>query len=310
MAASTTTGNFKVIGTRPIRHDGVDKVTGRAKYGADYAFPGMLHGKVLRSPHAHAEYQIDQYRQGAEAPRRQGDRHRRGPARGREQARAGRRDGDQPDVPVDEHPGARQGALRRPCDRRRRRDQSAYRRGSAAPDRSRVRSAAAGDDRRRRDEARRADPAARICATRKKATSRPTSRSTTSSSAATSRRDSRPPTTWSSASSTPRWSIRATSSRTTPSASTTPTARRPSTARRRAPSTCARSARRCSGCRSAHIKVVPAEIGGGFGGKTTRLSRAAGGAALEEDRPPGQDGHDRARKCCARPARLPARRSR
>src|SRR5271163_5270064 len=54
MAASTTTGNFKVIGTRPIRHDGVDKVTGRAKYGADYAFPGMLFGKVLRSPHAHA----------------------------------------------------------------------------------------------------------------------------------------------------------------------------------------------------------------------------------------------------------------
>src|SRR6202167_4065885 len=54
MAASTTTGNFRVIGTRPIRHDGVDKVTGRAKYGADYTFPGMLHGKVLRSPHAHA----------------------------------------------------------------------------------------------------------------------------------------------------------------------------------------------------------------------------------------------------------------
>src|SRR5215467_9354103 len=54
MAASTTTGNFKVIGTRPVRHDGVDKVTGRARYGADYTFPGMLHGKVLRSPHAHA----------------------------------------------------------------------------------------------------------------------------------------------------------------------------------------------------------------------------------------------------------------
>src|SRR5579872_4346480 len=47
-------GHYKVIGTRPIRHDGVDKVTGRAKYGADYAFPGMLFGKVLRSPHAHA----------------------------------------------------------------------------------------------------------------------------------------------------------------------------------------------------------------------------------------------------------------
>src|SRR5229473_708182 len=56
MADSTTNGTngFRVIGTRPIRHDGVDKVTGRAKYGADYAFPGMLHGKVLRSPHAHA----------------------------------------------------------------------------------------------------------------------------------------------------------------------------------------------------------------------------------------------------------------
>src|SRR5215475_14057331 len=45
---------FQVIGTRPIRHDGVDKVTGRAKYGADISLPGMLHGKVLRSPHAHA----------------------------------------------------------------------------------------------------------------------------------------------------------------------------------------------------------------------------------------------------------------
>ena len=45
---------YKVIGTRPIRHDGIDKVTGRALYGADYAFPGMLYGKVLRSPHAHA----------------------------------------------------------------------------------------------------------------------------------------------------------------------------------------------------------------------------------------------------------------
>src|ERR1700692_5160502 len=45
---------YRIIGTRPIRHDGADKVTGRAKYGADYTFPGMLHGKVLRSPHAHA----------------------------------------------------------------------------------------------------------------------------------------------------------------------------------------------------------------------------------------------------------------
>jgi xanthine dehydrogenase molybdenum-binding subunit len=55
MAGSITDGQkYRVIGTRPIRHDGVDKVTGRAKYGADYALPGMLFGKVLRSPHAHA----------------------------------------------------------------------------------------------------------------------------------------------------------------------------------------------------------------------------------------------------------------
>ena len=45
---------FKVIGTRPIRHDGVDKVLGRAQFGADVKLPGLLHGAVLRSPHAHA----------------------------------------------------------------------------------------------------------------------------------------------------------------------------------------------------------------------------------------------------------------
>ncbi|MCI0437891.1 MAG: xanthine dehydrogenase family protein molybdopterin-binding subunit, partial [Chloroflexi bacterium] len=46
--------DFKVVGTRPIRHDGYDKVTGRALYGADMHLPGLLYGKVLRSPHAHA----------------------------------------------------------------------------------------------------------------------------------------------------------------------------------------------------------------------------------------------------------------
>ncbi|MBF6568217.1 MAG: xanthine dehydrogenase family protein molybdopterin-binding subunit [Candidatus Binataceae bacterium] len=45
---------FRVIGTRPVRPDGFDKVTGAAKFGADYYLPRMLHGKVLRSPHAHA----------------------------------------------------------------------------------------------------------------------------------------------------------------------------------------------------------------------------------------------------------------
>ena len=45
---------FKYVGTRPIRHDGLDKVTGRANYGADFTLPGLLHGHVVRSPHAHA----------------------------------------------------------------------------------------------------------------------------------------------------------------------------------------------------------------------------------------------------------------
>jgi len=44
----------KVIGTRPIRHDGVDKVTGRAIYGADIQLTGLLHGAIKRSPHPHA----------------------------------------------------------------------------------------------------------------------------------------------------------------------------------------------------------------------------------------------------------------
>ncbi len=45
---------LKLVGTRPLRPDGVDKVTGRARFGADYNLPGQLIGKVLRSPHAHA----------------------------------------------------------------------------------------------------------------------------------------------------------------------------------------------------------------------------------------------------------------
>ncbi len=42
------------VGTRPIRPDGVEKVTGKANYGADEKLPGMIHGVVIRSPHAHA----------------------------------------------------------------------------------------------------------------------------------------------------------------------------------------------------------------------------------------------------------------
>src|SRR6202050_4510923 len=46
--------DLKVVGTRPIRPDGVDKVIGRATFGADATMPGMLWGRVKRSPHAHA----------------------------------------------------------------------------------------------------------------------------------------------------------------------------------------------------------------------------------------------------------------
>jgi len=50
----TTETKYRIIGTRPVRPDGVDKVTGRAVYGADVVLPRMAHGKILRSPHAHA----------------------------------------------------------------------------------------------------------------------------------------------------------------------------------------------------------------------------------------------------------------
>src|SRR5262245_29812872 len=46
--------NFTSVGTRPIRPDGIDKVTGRARYGADFNMTGQLVGRILRSPHAHA----------------------------------------------------------------------------------------------------------------------------------------------------------------------------------------------------------------------------------------------------------------
>ena len=45
---------YDVVGKRPVRPDGVDKVTGRAQYGDDTNLTGTLRAKVLRSPHAHA----------------------------------------------------------------------------------------------------------------------------------------------------------------------------------------------------------------------------------------------------------------
>jgi len=46
---------YDVVGTRPVRHDGADKVTGRAQYGADFQTASLQFGAILRSPHAHAK---------------------------------------------------------------------------------------------------------------------------------------------------------------------------------------------------------------------------------------------------------------
>ncbi len=54
MTATQTARQYRVVGSRPVRPDGTDKVTGRAQYGADVRPQGMLYGRVLRSPHAHA----------------------------------------------------------------------------------------------------------------------------------------------------------------------------------------------------------------------------------------------------------------
>ncbi|MDF1513956.1 MAG: xanthine dehydrogenase family protein molybdopterin-binding subunit, partial [Anaerolineae bacterium] len=45
---------YKTIGSRPARLDGIDKVTGQARFAPDIQLPGMIYGKILRSPHAHA----------------------------------------------------------------------------------------------------------------------------------------------------------------------------------------------------------------------------------------------------------------
>jgi len=54
MAIIEENPGYKWVGTRPIRPDGLEKVTGKAQFGADLMLPGMLFGKVVRSPHAHA----------------------------------------------------------------------------------------------------------------------------------------------------------------------------------------------------------------------------------------------------------------
>src|SRR5271157_1072323 len=50
--------SYQVLGKRPVRHDGADKVTGKAVYAADVQLPNMAHGKIVRSPHAHARIKL------------------------------------------------------------------------------------------------------------------------------------------------------------------------------------------------------------------------------------------------------------
>ncbi len=54
MNAPDPMSKYRVVGTRPVRPDGIDKVTGKAIYGPDFVAAGMIHGAILRSPHAHA----------------------------------------------------------------------------------------------------------------------------------------------------------------------------------------------------------------------------------------------------------------
>ncbi len=53
-SSAAETKKYKVIGTRPIRHDGADKVTGKARYTSDVLLPNMAYGALVRSPYAHA----------------------------------------------------------------------------------------------------------------------------------------------------------------------------------------------------------------------------------------------------------------
>ncbi|MBI2171078.1 MAG: xanthine dehydrogenase family protein molybdopterin-binding subunit [Chloroflexi bacterium] len=52
--ATTKERAYKYVGARVRKMDALERVTGRAAYGADITLPGMLVGKVLRSPHPHA----------------------------------------------------------------------------------------------------------------------------------------------------------------------------------------------------------------------------------------------------------------
>jgi CO/xanthine dehydrogenase Mo-binding subunit len=59
---------YQVLGQRPVRHDGADKVTGKAIYAADFQLPNLAHGKIVRSPHAHARIKSIDAREALKVP--------------------------------------------------------------------------------------------------------------------------------------------------------------------------------------------------------------------------------------------------
>ena len=73
--------DFTSVGTRPIRPDGIDKVTGRARYGADFNMAGQLVGRILQEPSRPRDDQEDRHVEGGEASRREGGDHCGRPAR-------------------------------------------------------------------------------------------------------------------------------------------------------------------------------------------------------------------------------------
>ncbi len=124
---------LSVVGKPTPRLDGRLKVTGRARYTADINLPGMLHARVVRSPHPHARVRsIDT----SAAERAPGVRavhvleHLLGSAALDDPSKDGNT----------RYPG---GALRRPADRRGGRGHAGPGRGRGAPGARRVRGAAA-----------------------------------------------------------------------------------------------------------------------------------------------------------------------
>ena len=227
--------NNKWIGQRTIRPDGVDKVTGRAAFAADTNMPGMIWGKVLRSPHPHARIKSIDTSKAEALPGVKAV------VTARDivdfpidKSRHARHPGHALDVP--QRDGARKGAVPRPPRRGRGGHHGSDRGASLRADRGRLRSAAVGDRDRRCAEARRADPA-RVQQVRGQAVEhrRPASRSRR----ATSRKASPRPRSSSSAPSPPARCIRAISSRTPASSASPPTTRPRSGARARASSWCA-----------------------------------------------------------------------